>query len=304
MNHMSNRSTIDRQGNARAFTLIELLVVIAIIAILAALLLPALAKSKLKAQGIKCMNNHRQLCLAWRMYAEENHDWLVFASDSGGYYPWSATWDPYSWCNTHLDDTPNPTNWDYRLDIAQRPLWAYAKNPEIYKCPADTSKVDSGGGVMMPRCRTMSMNCYVGGFAYPFGGNDGNWPWAAAYKVFAKLNDITTSKIGPANAFVFLDMRQDSINWGNFMTYTLGYTVPPNNALYGFTTDFPGFYHHFACGFTFADGHAEIHKWRDPRTTPALGIWGPPGPPSTTSSPRNQDVEWLQNHSTCLKNGT
>src|SRR6267378_7021773 len=87
------------------FTLIELLVVIAIIAILAAMLLPALSKSKLKAQGIQCMNNHRQLCLAWRMYAEDNRDLLVYASDNG-----NPTLDPYAWSLSHMTSTPDPWN--------------------------------------------------------------------------------------------------------------------------------------------------------------------------------------------------
>src|SRR5437867_12628755 len=112
------------------FTLIELLVVIAIIAILAAMLLPALSKAKLKAQGIQCTSNHRQLGLCWRLYAEDNHDRLCYASDSGGQYP---TADPYSWCNTHLDYTPNSYNWDPTVDIMQRPLWQYAKSVGIYK---------------------------------------------------------------------------------------------------------------------------------------------------------------------------
>jgi prepilin-type N-terminal cleavage/methylation domain-containing protein len=290
-----DRSLLRAQNskNISGFTLIELLVVIAIIAILAAMLLPALAKSKLKAQGIKCMSNHRQLCLAWRMYAEENNDKLVYASDSGGAYPKE---DPYSWCNTHMDNTSAAYNWDINADITQRPLWIYAKNAEIYKCPADTSTV-LVNGAYKPRVRTMSMNLYMGGFASPNGGDVGGWSWAMPYKVFSKLGQVSSSRIGPTRAFVFMDMRQDAINWGNFMTYTLGYD-PNSPASYGFTTDFPGFYHHLVCGFTFADGHAELHRWRDARTTPPLGSWPGGTPPDTTPSPRNQDVAWLQEHST------
>jgi prepilin-type N-terminal cleavage/methylation domain-containing protein len=276
----------------RGFTLIELLVVIAIIAILAAMLLPALNKAKLKAQGISCMNNHRQLALAWRMYSEENRDVLVYASDSDGQYPQK---DPYSWCNTHLDKNPgNRGNWDINEDIVKRPLWIYAKNANIYKCPSDTSFV-MVNNERKPRVRTMSMNLYVGGFC-----GEASWPYAANYRVFLKYGDISSSPIGPSKCFVFLDMRQDCINWGNFMTHTDGY-YPNNPAAYKFNTDFPGFYHHLACGFSFADGHSEIKKWRDSRTTPALGYWDPGDPPSVTASPRNQDVAWLQEHSTCPK---
>src|ERR1041385_5092548 len=109
----------------RGFTLIELLVVIAIIGILAALLLPALAKGKLRAQGLHCMNNHRQLCLAWRMYSDDNADKLVFASE----YPWDPSTLPSSWITGTLDfDGNNPENWDPSLTIFKSPLWQYCGN--------------------------------------------------------------------------------------------------------------------------------------------------------------------------------
>ena len=116
------------------FTLIELLVVIAIIAILAALLLPALGRAKLKAQGVQCMNNHRQLAFAWRMYTEDNRDVLPYASSKP-----VATFNASSWCNGRMDFNPgNPSNWDPNVDIMKSPIWPYCgKSLAIWKCPAD-----------------------------------------------------------------------------------------------------------------------------------------------------------------------
>jgi prepilin-type N-terminal cleavage/methylation domain-containing protein len=115
-----------------AFTLIELLVVVAIIAILAAMLLPALSKSKLKAHGIMCMNNHRQLMVAWRMYSEENHDVLLFATANA-----RSLFEPYSWCQGVLNyDENNASNWDIEQDIKKSPMWRYSGgNPAIWRCP-------------------------------------------------------------------------------------------------------------------------------------------------------------------------
>jgi prepilin-type N-terminal cleavage/methylation domain-containing protein len=279
---------------ASAFTLIELLVVIAIIAMLAALLLPALSSSKLKAQGIQCMNNHRQLALAWRMYAEDNQDALVYASDDPG--NWQINWqvlDQYAWTLTHMDFDPgNRGNWDIEYDMVKRPLWPYtSKNPAIYRCPADRSFL-TVDGEQKPRVRSMSMNLYVGGFD----GTDGGWPWAHPYRIYTKLPQIDV----PTKIFVFLDMREDSVNWGNFMTCMEGYS-PADPSQYCFDGDYPGMYHHLACGFSFADGHSEIKRWRDTRTMPPLTAGANPLFSVFSQSPDNSDVAWLQDHSTRLK---
>src|SRR6267154_2461133 len=282
-------SVVPASRHAVGFTLIELLVVIAIISILAAMLLPALSKAKLKGQGIQCMSNHRQLTLAWRLYSEDNLEKLVLASHSGTA---NNPNDQYAWTWTEMDFTANPKNWDINADITLRPLWPYNKTPGIYKCPADRSYVMVGGEAK-PRVRTMSMNFFLGGF----GGSSGS-TFAAPYTVFLKYSQIAGGRgsPGPVQTFVILDQREDTINWGNFMTHMDGFD-PRNPAMYKFTMDMPGEYHNKACGFSFADGHSEIKKWRDPRTTPPLKLQQAASS-ADTPSPRNIDVEWLQDHTT------
>ena len=289
------RAPQGRQG----FTLIELLVVIAIIAILAAMLLPALARAKQKAQGIQCMNNHRQLCLAWRLYSDDNNDSLVFAStDTGDPNLNYAVLDKSAWTGAHMDFDPNNrANWDMTVDMIKRPLWPYAKTPAIYKCPCDTSMLNVNG-VMKPRLITMAMNLYVGGFD----GTDGGWAWADPFSVFTKYSQISGSASpGPSKTFIFLDMRQDRVNWGNFMTDMSGFPDQPGQ--YRFTSDLPGFYHDGAAGFSFADGHSELKRWLDPRTTPPMAttVVGDPGGQPELMSPNNPDVAWLQDKATRFK---
>ena len=133
------------------------------------------------------------------------------------------------------------------------------------------------------------MNLYLGGW----GGTDGNWGAAvSAYKFYFKLSDMNDPN--PTKMFVFLEMREDSIDMGNFAVDMTGYAAN-NPAQYGFW-DLPGMYHNRACGFSFADGHSEIKKWRDGRTTPGLVRGGLIN--DRLSSPNNPDVGWLQDKAT------
>jgi prepilin-type N-terminal cleavage/methylation domain-containing protein/prepilin-type processing-associated H-X9-DG protein len=274
-------------GHRAGFTLIELLVVIAIIAILAAMLLPALSKAKVRAQGTGCMNNTKQLTLAWRMYAEDNGDNLPFA------YATAAN-APYVWVPGILDGT-NPRandNWNQDTTIKKSLLWPYCGNSVgIWHCPADTSYGINDQNQRVPRARSVSMSNWVGG-----NGDDtvneyrGYWGNSGKWKVFRKLSQML--RPGPSMTYVILDERQDSINDAYFVVEMDGYPDLASTKL----VDFPAGYHNNAAGFAFADGHSEIHRWKDGRTTPPIKQTLQLNVPS----PNNQDVYWMQDH--CTRN--
>ncbi len=294
-------------GNLRGFTQLDLMAVIAVMGVLFLIMLPALAKPGVNSKTAQCLNNHRQLCNAWRMYADDNSDVLLYASTGGGRLGTSVNWtsdrsnpDNYAWSGAHMDfNGGNRANWDPTLDMQKRPLWAYNKSLGIYKCPSDQSYI-SVVGVNRPRILSMSMNLYVGGYAPAVNsgsllGNDGGWPFAAPYRIFSKTTDLTAP--GPAKTFVFIDMRPDAINWSNFMQDMTGYS-PNDPGSYTFA-DVPGMYHNRAAGFSFADGHTEMKRWMDSRTIRPLFPNGQIA--SLGASPNNPDIGWLQSHSTVLK---
>lgn len=283
----------DRHNHWTGFTLIELLVVIAIIAILAGMLLPALAKAKTKAQGIQCLNNHRQLLLAWRMYADDNRDVLLF-----------STAEPtgrnalYSWVQGLIDfDVNNRSNWDLEQDIKKSLMWPYCGNSAgIWKCPADRSTIKPATGPFkgqtVPRVRSMSMSIWVGGWEGTDAGCSG-----PEWRVYAKSADQVNP--GPTRTWVLMDEREDRINYGNCFTDMTGY--PNSPGAWRFHFDYPGGYHNRACGFSFADGHAEIKKWLDDRTVPPIKVGGSWNAVEYVTSPRNKDILWMQERSTRKK---
>ena len=227
------------QRRKSAFTLIELLVVIAIIAILAALLLPALGKAKQRAQAISCMSNTKQLTLAWLQYAHDNGDTLV-TDDNAGAMTWCAGW--LSW-DAGTDNTNTLLLTDDRFALLGNYV---AKQARIYQCPADTYLSPQQRPLgWTARARSVSMDAAMGGGYKAF-------DWCDPMKRMGNL-----IKPQPSLAWVLVDEHPDSINdamlyvnpkWGNPAAFQW--------------TDFPASYHNGACGFSFADGHSEIKKWK------------------------------------------
>jgi len=293
-------------GKSAGFTLIELLVVIAIIAILAALLLPGLARAKQQAQGTGCMNNLRQLTEAWVMYNGDNRNFLCVngGEDYIDLYSLAQVQQGQGadWCPGRQDEDIGylsssslpSTQPNLGLQWIQAGLlYPYAKSPGVYKCPADlvvpTQNIQ--GGVQYPHVRSMSMNAWLGPPVVP--GSPQYWNGCTAgqnVRIYMKESDLTVP--GPVNTFCFIDENPESINDGWF--------VEDPSQQPAEWTDCPASYHNNAAGLSFTDGHAEIKKWHDPvilnisSTTPWPG--GHVAPKSTTPP----DAAWLVNRSASL----
>ena len=250
----------------KGFTLIELLVVIAIIAILAGMLLPALAKAKSKTIGIRCMSNLKQLQLCWNMYALDYNDKIAPVDDTGTSS--SAEIGKY-WCAGNMADSSQNVNTNI---VKQGLLFKYNTEMNIYKCPADISRQFYPQKRGPLRIRSMSASQTF---------SKGFWLPSPPYKTYSKTSQIPR----PSMMFVFIDEHPDSINDGAFAV-KISFTLPPTTMV-----DFPAGYHNGAAGLSFADGHSEIKKWLDARTSPKKA------PAGNTPTANNRDVIWLSERS-------
>ncbi len=261
VNQRSSFKGRERKSEEQAFTLIELLVVIAIIAILAGMLLPALSKAKGKAQAIGCMNNGRQLMMAWQLYASDYNDRVannfgvqetLREIERGTFRNWVNNVMTWGASGSTADRSNTNEAWVYNGVLAN-----YTANAlGIYKCPADhyLSPQQRAKG-WKKRLRSYSMNAFFGRFD-AYNPNDptihGENALVRGYRQFMKITDVPE----PAKTWVTIDEHADSINDGYFIN-------SPNARWWG---DIPGCYHNGACQFSFADGHSEIHRWQSQTT--------------------------------------
>ncbi len=272
----------------RGFTLIELLVVIAIIAILAALIMPALAKARERARAISCLNNTRQLGLACELYTEDHES----------SFPYNLYMTPFfyhtniNWVNNVMTWTLNPDNTN-TATITEASLGAYnSGNTAIYRCPSDHAlSADQAAAGWDRRIRSYSMNAMVGnaGFYSASGVNTNN----PNYKQFFKTTQIPH----PADIFVFLDEHPDSINDGYFLNKDASSPDGLDTTVQHWQ-ELPASYHNGSASFSYADGHASLHRWSKPNTICPPKEHGANLPIQILPTPTGEqaDFEWVMDH--------
>jgi prepilin-type N-terminal cleavage/methylation domain-containing protein/prepilin-type processing-associated H-X9-DG protein len=261
----------------RAFTLLELLVVIAVVAILASLLLPTLASAKAKGHAIVCLNNHRQLILAWQLYADDHEDVLAYNLGEEEIRRLAAEKRFLNWVSNLMNWETDPDNTNSAL-LLEGGLGPYLSGAgSVHKCPSDFALSDlQRKAGWDSRVRSISMNATVGDAgAFSSGGTNVNVP---GYRQFLKGSQIPD----PSRIFVFIEEHPDSINDGYFLNKPGTYEW----------TDLPASYHEGGANLAFADGHVEAHKWRVGSTKAA------PRPdaaalPMAVPPDQDEDFDWL-----------
>jgi prepilin-type N-terminal cleavage/methylation domain-containing protein/prepilin-type processing-associated H-X9-DG protein len=271
----------------RAFTLTELLVVLATLAILAVLLLPVLASTQpASAKAFQCLNNLRQMAMAWTLYSGDNHDRLVNNFDVASTQLEIQNKTYRNWANDVMDwtVTPSITNLD-GLKLA--PFYQYTGGTGMYRCPADNylSALQRNSGWTV-RPRSYSMNAFFGATT-PTWTSSGN-QFYPSYRQFLKIGGVSA----PSNMYVMLEEHPDSINDSYFLN-----TADPTIQKW---SDLPGSNHAGAAGFSFADGHSEIHQWKSRLCTilpVKFGLFPTPAFSADPSGAALQDGRWLASHS-------
>ncbi len=293
MNKKNNTTT--QQCWARGFTLIELLVVIAIIAILAAMLLPALAKAKQKALGIMCISNLRQLSLGTKLYSGDNLDHFPANADQN--YASTSLTDPASqpggskgcWCpgDQSIASQLSPQGTSAGLNIGYKwiqlgQIYQFVNNVGVYHCPADNKSITGGGGFgtaagTYQHVRSMSMNAFINPLdpSYANGAN-------LAYR-----KESEAIRPGAANLWIFMDENPNTVNDGSMLE------SPAGGPLQWY--DMPASYHNGANGIAFVDGHAEIHRWHDSAVLNATANNAAPNQTPPT------DLMWMQSITSALR---